>query len=83
MKDLFKKKTLQDMKRENANMRKDIERQREYVEIREENERLKAEQAKLKKRDGSFQFDPDGFMSGVDMLIGSNKNSKRTKRAKW
>jgi hypothetical protein len=82
MRDLFKKKTVHDMKRENADILKDMKRQREYADIRKENKRLKEEQAKLKKQSDGLHFDSDGFMDGLDDLLG-NKKPKKKRGSIW
>ena len=80
MENPFKRKSAEDLKRENEELKKELAEKREYAKIHEENMRLKAEKAQLAKQSGGMQFDPEGFMGGVDALLGNDTPSKKKKR---
>ena len=73
----FRKKSADEIRRENAELKKELAESREWAEIHEENLRLKEEKARLAKRDGSFRFDPDGFLGGVDAILGNDKPKRK------
>lgn len=83
MENPFKKKSAEELKRENEALKKELAKQREYAKIHQENLLLKAEKAALAKKSGGIQFDPDGFMGGVDALLGNDKPPKKKRGSAW
>lgn len=82
MENPFRKKSIAELKRENEFLQKQTIEQKEYARLYEENRRLKEEKKHFDRLGSGFQFDTDGLMDGVDMLIGKkpSKPAKRTRR---
>jgi hypothetical protein len=80
MENPFRKKSVDEVRRENADLKKELAASREWAEIHEENLKLKEEKARLAKRDGGFHFDSEGFLGGVDAILGNEKPKRKRGR---